>query len=295
MKETPSKHNHYIVLSIFAYLAAVFLGTGTYDISVRLSPPFVSFLLFSIPRELIGVLGILFVDGLYILLDGMLAKFRTRSTRTAALYFMVALLVIMASANVMSAVINNQVEGLGGFSWVMYGVKFGAIMYLAFYVYARWQDPFTQHEIIGIELSEVMDKEINAHEKNIGKKLGVAGGEVVALQRQFTLYEMEFQKRTGKDIRIALGSGWRRAVATMSGIYIPDGFVFEGEDSADAGSAGSRTGKRKTPQVIDLDAGNAGTSHIVDPIVPPEEVVNAKGGGRLQTLLKKVGVGVNFR
>jgi len=260
--------NHYAILTVFAYLTALFLGMGTYDISIHFSPTVVNFLLFAVPKELIGMLSIFVVDGLYILLDYMLPHFKTKSTRSAALYFMAALWVIMASANIASAVINNTIENsaLGGFSWVVYGVKVGGLIYLAFYTYARWDDPHTQRRIIEIEMTAEMDTKVNYFEKTYGAKVGKYGGEMVGFVKSLEQYRLIFEEKTGMDIRTTLGVYWQRTLAKQVGFYVPEGFTFSDEPlsietkPADATPALPDAGKKKKREVIvnadNPDAGN---------------------------------------
>lgn len=257
----------YTLLTVVAILSALFNGTGTYDLSIHFSPPLITLFFFSIPREFIGALSIALVDGIYILLDFMLPKLRTHNARTSALVFMVVLWGVMASANLASAVINNSINtaALGGFSWVIYGVKLGALIYLAWYTYVRWDDPATQYEIIEVDLVSAMQDKINAAQKKYNGLIGSNAGDTIALVRSLDSYQAEFEKQTGKDIRIALGNNWRRAVAKQSGIVIPAGFVFDDEEvasappeEADAGSTDSNAGTPKTRKgkKAEADAGN---------------------------------------
>ena len=260
----------YMLLTIVAIIAALFNGTGTYDLSIHFSPPFISLFSIRIPREMIGAMSIALVDGIYILLDFMLPKLRTSNARTSALMFMIVLWGVMVSANLASAVINNSMNtaALGGFSWVIYGVKLGALIYLAWYTYIRWDDPATKYEIIEVDLVSAMQDKINAAQKKYNGLIGTNAGDTIALVRSLDSYQAEFEKQTGKDIRIALGLNWRRAVAKQSGIVIPTGFVFDDEeavaapaDEVDAGNPDANAGSPKTRKGKKADA-DAGTLEV---------------------------------
>ena len=260
----------YALLTIVAIIAALFNGTGTYDLSIHFSPPFISLFSVRIPREIIGAMSIVLVDGIYILLDFMIPKLRTNNARTSALMFMIVLWGVMVSANLASAVINNSMNtaSLGGFSWVIYGVKLGALIYLAWYTYIRWDDPATKYEIIEVDLVSAMQDKINSAQKKYNGLIGSNAGDTIALVRSLDSFQVEFEKQTGKDIRIALGNNWRRAVAKQSGIVIPTGFVFDDEevasapgDGVDAGNSDPNSGTPKTRKGKRADV-DAGTSEV---------------------------------
>lgn len=260
----------YMLLTIVAIIAALFNGTGTYDLSIHFSPPFISLFSIRIPREMIGAMSIALVDGIYILLDFMLPKLRTSNARTSALMFMIVLWGVMVSANLASAVINNSMNtaALGGFSWVIYGVKLGALIYLAWYTYIRWDDPATKYEIIEVDLVSAMQDKINAAQKKYNGLIGTNAGDTIALVRSLDSYQAEFEKQTGKDIRIALGLNWRRAVAKQSGIVIPTGFVFDDEEAVAAA-----TGEEDENDMTPSTGGKKNRKKIETPVdlIPPVE------------------------
>lgn len=288
-----STKTNYIVFTIFAFVAVLASSLATYDIAVHFSPPNVKLLWFVIPPSFAGLLAILVLDGLYILLDLRLATFPTTASRNVSIFFMGLVWCIMVSANLVSAIINNTIDGsvLGAFSWVMYGVKLGALLYLGYYTYIRWDDPNTQRLIIQNDLRAVMEKEMNGIEKDYGGKIYKNGGDMIVLVKLLMGYADNFKQLTGQDVRFALGSNWRRTLANMSGIAIPEGFVFP-DERADAGSSADvPKGKRVAPSPLPsaTNAGtpepvNAGTSQAL-PMPVKEEAPSL-----LQTLLIKTGL-----
>ena len=277
----------YMLLTVVAILAALFNGTGTYDLSIHFSPPFISLFSIDIPREMIGALSIALVDGIYILLDFMLPKLRTHNARTSALLFMVVLWGVMVSANLASAVINNSMNtaALGGFSWVIYGVKLGALIYLAWYTYVRWDDPATKYEIIEVDLVSAMQDKINAAQKKYNGLIGANAGDTIALVRSLDAYKTEFEKQTGKDVRLALGDNWRRAVAKQSGIVIPTGFVFDDEKAASPVEDDDIT---EPPATGGTKAKRKKDESPVEAIAPVEKTVPVKPEGMIPNLLNSL-------
>lgn len=271
------KQNNYIMFTLFAIAAVLASSLATYDIAVHFSPSNVKILWSLIPPAVMGLLAIIVLDGIYLLLDFNLAKLKTPNARMVSVIFMVLLWCIMASTNIASAVINNTIDGaiLGGWSWVVYGVKLGALIYLAWYTYIRVDDPETRAAMIAVDLKATLDSEMNSKEKLFGVKLYKVGADMIVLTKLLNKYSGDFEGATGMDVRVALGENWRRALAGQAGIPVDAGFIFPGEKrpdagtpDADAGNPPPRRGKpaQASPAPLpvnagtpDPDAGNAGT------------------------------------
>lgn len=200
----------YIVLKVWAVVAVLVASVATYDIAYHFSPADVVIFGLAISRSTIAAFTILIVDGLYIMLDLMLPKFRTANSRASAGYFMVGLWVIMLSLNISSAVLNKSLDVslLGNFSFVVYFVKALAVIYLAWYTYVRYDDPETQRELTEMETREAREIGIQKHLRTYSMAFAREGAKVIAMEQ---LADYVFRE-TGKDIREVLGDNWREVL-----------------------------------------------------------------------------------
>lgn len=213
-----NKMKDYRIFTIFAVLATIVCSIATYDISVRFTPPNITLFGFAVTASFIGLLTPITLDGVYILLDTMLPKFHTTNSRKVAFGFMIFIWVIMVSMNLSSAVINNQIDSavLGKFSFVVYGVKLVALLYLAFYTYIRYDDPTTKHTIIETQNEFLFANGINQFLERYNKGMSDSIAAIFALEDAREMIE----KRTGKDITYTLGKMWRKVLVSRAGIAL---------------------------------------------------------------------------
>jgi len=218
-------NNSYRIFQAVAFVAALVASMATYDIAYRFTPDILVFD-FNI-RQVIAGLSALLVDGLYILLDGKLADMKTKAARSMTFRFLVLIWGIMASVNVMDAIINNTIDmtALGKAGVVVYVIKLIALFYLAYYTYIHYDDPDTKLIISQRDATEARTKGVNHFVEIYSKAYAQTGAQFVAmyLMAEYILEE------TGKHPRDILGDGWESKLSKMAGLK------WDGEAAGPAG------------------------------------------------------------
>jgi len=201
------KADSYLVMKVFAYIAAAVASIATYDIAYHFSPPAIDIAGFILTKAYVGIMTVLTLDGLYVLLDDRLPHFKTENARDWAVRFLFLLWAVMLSLNISSGVMNNTMDTsvLGRFSFVVYAVKVVSLIYLAFYTYIRTDDPDTKRVVIENQLHWTRAEGINRHLQNYSAEFAREGAKIIAMHQ---LSELVL-KETGKEIQDILGADWQ--------------------------------------------------------------------------------------
>lgn len=204
------KKDSYFIMKVFAYIATAVASIATYDIAFHFSPPEVQIMGYAVTAANIAFITLLTVDGLYVLLDNRLPHFKTESSRSWAVNFLVLIWAVMLSLNIASAVMNNTMDTsvLGRFSFVVYAVKVVSLLYLAFYTYIRTDDPDTKRVVIENQLHWTREQGINTHLQTYSKEFSKIGAAVIAMDQLSELVLNE----TGKNIESILGPDWQTKI-----------------------------------------------------------------------------------
>lgn len=271
------KKDSYFIMKVFAYIATAVASIATYDIAFHFSPPEVQIMGYAVTAANIAFITLLTVDGLYVLLDNRLPHFKTESSRTWAVNFLVLIWAVMLSLNIASAVMNNTMDTsvLGRFSFVVYAVKVVSLLYLAFYTYIRTDDPDTKRVVIENQLHWTREQGINTHLQTYSKEFSKIGAAVIAMDQLSELVLNE----TGKNIESILGPDWQTKIG---------GEMFAKINATGKPATGKNTARPTDPGGPSLPSDEPATDNVTMNDITALGADYLKGiGQRLQASVKR--------